>query len=69
MPNVVGMNAAVAADELKRAGFTRIEFGTQDSDAFGVYLPENWTVAKQSAKAGTVVTTDTLVVLTCTKKA
>jgi hypothetical protein len=68
MPDLVGENAAVAADKLRQLGFTRIEFGSQDEQDTWVLLPANWTVAKQSAKAGTMVSTDTLIVLTCTKK-
>lgn len=68
MPNLVGENAAVAEDKLRALGFTRIDFGSQDETDTWVVLPANWTVAKQSAKAGASVSTDTLIVLTCTKK-
>lgn len=66
MPNVVGVNAAVAEDQLKRLGFTNIQFGTVDGHSF-VALPQNWTVKTQSAKAGTQVMSDTVVVLGCAK--
>ncbi len=69
MPNVVGQNAAVAADQLRKAGFTDIQYGSQDENNTVVLLPANWTVAKQSAKAGSRVPADTLIVLTCTKGA
>ncbi|GAA3455698.1 hypothetical protein GCM10018962_75310 [Dactylosporangium matsuzakiense] len=68
MPNVVKKNAAVAEDELKKLGFTKIQFGSQDAEDKVVLLLANWTVTKQSTAAGEQVTTDTLIVLTCTKK-
>jgi hypothetical protein len=68
MPNVVGTNAAVADDQLRKLGFTRIQFGSQDKADKVVLLLSNWTVTKQSTKAGEQVSTDTLVVLTCTKE-
>ena len=67
MPNVVGQNGAVAGDHLRKLGFTNIEYGSRDELDTWVVLPSNWTVTKQSHKAGKKVATDTLVVLTCTK--
>ncbi|WP_425730284.1 PASTA domain-containing protein [Micromonospora sp. DT44] len=68
MPNVVGQNAAVAADQLRDLGFTKIQYGSQDEHDTVVLLASNWTVTKQSTKAGSKVPTDTLIVLTCTKQ-
>lgn len=68
MPDLVGENASVAADELERLGFTNIQFGSADADEKVVLLPQNWTVKSQSPKPGKKVRTDRLVVLTCTKK-
>jgi hypothetical protein len=68
MPKVTGKNAAVADDELRKLGFTRIRYGSQDEDDTVVLLLSNWTVTKQSQKAGAKVKTDTLIVLTCTKQ-
>ncbi|WP_157748342.1 PASTA domain-containing protein [Micromonospora echinaurantiaca] len=68
MPNLVGMNAAVAEDKLKQLGLTNIRFGSQDPNDTFVVLPQNWTVTKQSHKKGTKVGLDELVVLTCTKQ-
>lgn len=67
MPDVRGQNAAVAQDYLQKLGFTNITFGSQDQFDTWVVLPENWTVKKQSTKAGAKIPTDTLIVLTCTK--
>jgi hypothetical protein len=68
MPKVVGENAAIADDKLRKLGFTNIQYGSQDENDTWVVLLQNWTVAKQSAKAGSKVSTDTLIVLTCTKE-
>lgn len=68
MPKVTGENAAVADDKLRKLGFTNISYGSQDEDDKVVLLLTNWTVAKQSTKAGAKVKTDTLIVLTCTKE-
>jgi hypothetical protein len=68
MPKVTGENAAVADDKLRKLGFTNIQYGSQDEKDKVVLLLTNWTVAKQSAKAGGKVSTDTLIVLTCTKQ-
>lgn len=68
MPNLVDKNAAVAMDELEKLGFTKVQLGSQDEENTVVILAANWTVKKQSTAAGTQVPTDTLIVLTCTKK-
>ena len=66
VPDVVGHNADVALDELKRAGFTNIDLGTVDGHKF-VALPQNWTVKTQSAKAGQRLPKDTKIVLGCAR--
>jgi hypothetical protein len=68
VPNLVGKNAAVASDELKRIGFTNIKFGSVDQYDTVVILPENWKVAEQSHVPGLTIATDTLFVLGCTKQ-
>lgn len=68
MPKVVGENAAVADDKLRKLGFTNIQYGSQDEDDTFVLLLTNWTVTKQSTKPGAKIKTDTLIVLTCTKQ-
>ena len=66
VPDVVGHNADVALDELKRAGFTNVDLGTVDGHKF-VALPQNWTVKTQSAKAGQRLPKDTKIVLGCAR--
>ncbi len=68
MPDVKGQNAAIAEDHLRKLGFTNIQLGSQDELDTLVLLPSNWTVTKQSTKAGRTIPTDTLIVLTCTKE-
>ncbi|MDG4821917.1 PASTA domain-containing protein [Asanoa sp. WMMD1127] len=70
MPDLVGLNAAVAQDKLERLGWPpeQIELGSQDEMDTFVILPANWTVTKQSEKAGSKVEPGGLIVLTCTKK-
>ncbi|MEU4714278.1 PASTA domain-containing protein [Micromonospora purpureochromogenes] len=68
MPNLVGMNAAVAQDKLQQLGLTKIQLGSQDENDTVVLLAANWTVTKQSHRKGTKVALDELVVLTCTKQ-
>lgn len=68
MPDLVGMNAAVAQDKLRKLGLTNIQLGSQDENDTVVFLAANWTVTKQSHKKGSKVGTEDLVVLTCTKK-
>ena len=66
VPNVVGKNAAVAADELKQAGFSKVRFAAGDNHKI-VIAPQNWEVTKQSAAADSQLRTDAVLVLTCKK--
>ena len=66
MPNVVGQNAAVAEDGLRKLGFTNIDLGTVDGRPL-VLLPQNWTVKTQSAKPGDKLPPDAKIVLGCAR--
>jgi beta-lactam-binding protein with PASTA domain len=68
MPDLIGQNAAVAQDTLKRAGFTNVTLGSADPKDKLVVLPQNWKITEQSTPGGTTVQSDTLIVLTCSKK-
>lgn len=68
MPNLVGQNAQVAYETLTDLGFTKVTFGSQDADDKLVLYPPNWTVKKQSTKAGVMAAPDRTVVLTCSKE-
>lgn len=69
MPNVVGKNAAIAEDELKRLGFEKVQFGSLDVSDQLVIVPANWVVKEQSHKPGERLAADVLIVLGCTKAA
>jgi PASTA domain len=66
MPDVVGLNADVAQDTLRKDGFTNIAFGTVDGRRV-VVLPQNWTVKAQSTKAGAELAPDAKIVLGCAR--
>ena len=66
MPNVVGLNAAVAVDRLKKLGFTNIDLGTVDGRA-AVILPQNWTVRTQSTPPGDRLGKDDKIALGCAR--
>jgi hypothetical protein len=66
--DLTGMNAAVAEDQLRELGFTRIEFGSVDAADTVVIVPSNWTVVSVEPEPGSEISADSLVVLTCTKQ-
>jgi len=67
VPDLVGLNAAVAGDQLKHLGFKNVEYASGDKRYKIVIVPQNWSVTKQSAAAGTRLAKDSLIVLTCVK--
>lgn len=67
MPNLVGLNAAVAGDQLKRLGFTKVQYASGDKRYRLVIVPANWSVTAQSAPANTSQPKSALIVLTCVK--
>jgi hypothetical protein len=67
MPDVVGMNAALAEDRLDKLGLKNLKFASGDKRYQFVLVVQNWTVTKQSTPAGTKVDKSTLIVLTCVK--
>jgi beta-lactam-binding protein with PASTA domain len=71
MPNLVGVNAKAAQDQLGTLGISshNVTFGSADPHASVVILAANWTVTAQSVPAGTTVSASTKVVLTVVKTA
>ena len=63
-----GFDVSIKPGAEHKLGFANIQYGSQDRNDTVVLLASNWTVTKQSAKAGSKVPTDTLIVLTCTKE-
>ncbi|GAA3191628.1 hypothetical protein GCM10010532_007820 [Dactylosporangium siamense] len=68
VPALVGKNAAAARIELEQLGFRDVRFGSQEAGEPDVVLPQNWTVTRQSAAAGTRLATTTQIVLTCARR-
>lgn len=66
MPDVVGQNAAVARDTLRKLGLTNVDLGTVDGRRV-VVLPQNWVVKAQSAAPGTKLPADAKIVLGCAR--
>ena len=66
MPDVVGQNADVAQDSLRKLGFKNIDLGTVDGHHV-VILPQNWTVKAQSARPGSRLAPDAKIVLGCAR--
>jgi hypothetical protein len=64
VPDVVGKNADVAADQLKRAGFGNVDLGAIDGHKV-VVLAQNWVVKTQSAKPGEKLPANAKIVLGC----
>src|SRR5947208_1300320 len=64
VPDVVGKNADVAADQLKRAGFSNVDLGAVDGHKI-VVLAQNWVVKTQSAKPGETLPATAKIVLGC----
>lgn len=67
IPDVVGKNGAIASDELKKAGFTNVTHGSATPGVDLVMMLSNWTVTSIEPGAGTVIPTDSAIVLTMTK--
>lgn len=69
MPDdLVGKNAQLADDELRRLGIIGISYESQDAGSKVTPLLENWTVTKVEPAPGTVVLTTDTVVVTATKR-
>ncbi|WP_165922332.1 PASTA domain-containing protein [Pseudonocardia endophytica] len=68
IPEVDGKNGAIALDELRQAGFTKVEPASRDEKDRFVVNPANWTVTKIEPGAGETVSSDSTVVVTMTKE-
>ncbi|WP_167768736.1 PASTA domain-containing protein [Nocardia sp. CS682] len=68
IPDVVGKNGAIADDILETAGFTKVRYASATPGISLVVMLANWTVVSVEPGAGTVVGSDSVVVLTMTKK-
>ncbi|MCA1189238.1 MULTISPECIES: PASTA domain-containing protein [unclassified Saccharopolyspora] len=67
LPDLAGKNGQIALDELAALGLTAVTPASQDRGGSMVVLPANWTVVKIEPAPGTVVKSDSTVVVTMTK--
>jgi hypothetical protein len=65
VPNVIGVSAATATDELRKLGIKQIQLASNTPGGKPADNPADWTVIKQSVGPGTRVGAETVVVLTC----
>ena len=68
VPDLVGKNAAIAYDELTALGFTNITLGSVDKEDTVVLMMSNWSVVEVEPAPGTMLATDSTIVLMCTKQ-
>ncbi|WP_461152323.1 PASTA domain-containing protein [Saccharopolyspora tripterygii] len=68
LPEVAGKNGQIAVDELQALGLTAVTPASQDRNDAMVLLPANWTVTKLEPAAGTVVKSNSTVIVTMTKR-
>jgi hypothetical protein len=68
MPDLRGANAANAREQLGKLGLTKIRYESRDKDTNKVLLPAEWTVLEQSPKAGEKISTDSVLVLACSRR-
>lgn len=66
--DLVGKNAQLADDELRRLGIINISYASQDAGNLNASLFEDWIVTKVEPAPGAVVFTTDTVLITATKK-
>jgi beta-lactam-binding protein with PASTA domain len=66
--DLVGKNAQLADNELRRLGIINIDYTSQDAGSKVAPPLENWIVTKVEPAPGTVVSTTDTVMITATKK-
>lgn len=68
IPDVEGMNGALALEQLERAGLTNVQPASQDEEDKVVLYAANWTVTSVEPGPGTEVASDSTVIVTMTKQ-
>lgn len=68
LPEVQGRNGAVVVDELRGLGLTKVKIGSDDAKHTVVVLPQNWTAVAIEPAPGSVVRSDSTVVVVLTKE-
>lgn len=67
IPDLVGETGAIAAEELREAGFTEIAYGSGTPGVSPVQDLSDWTVTSIEPRPGTVVMSNSTIVVTLTK--
>ncbi len=68
LPDVAGQNGAIVSEQLTELGLTNVQLASQDTEDKVVLNPANWTAVSIEPEPGTVVSSDSLVVVTMTKE-
>jgi beta-lactam-binding protein with PASTA domain len=63
LPDVTGMNAELAREQLENLGLTEVEFASANPEYSVVVLARNWTVTGIEPVPGTTVKSDGTVIL------
>lgn len=63
VPDIVGSNGAIVLDQLTKLGFTNVQYGSVNPKDKVPLLYTNWTVVSVEPSAGTVVSSDSIVVV------
>lgn len=68
LPEVAGQNGAIVREQLTELGLTNVQLASQTTEDKLVLNPANWTAVEIAPEAGTVVDSDSTVVVTMTKE-
>jgi len=68
LPEVAGQNGAIVYDQLTDLGLTNLQLASQDTEDKFVVNPANWVAVDIAPEAGTLVSSDAVVVVTMTKE-
>jgi hypothetical protein len=63
IPDIVGKNGAIVLDQLTKLGFTNVQYGSVNPKDKVPILYTNWTVVSVEPGPGTVVSSDSIVVV------
>ena len=68
LPEVAGQNGAIVFEQLTELGLTNFQLASQDAEDKVVLSPANWTAVSVDPEPGTVVSSDSVIVVTMTKE-
>ncbi|WP_280466762.1 hypothetical protein [Nocardia cyriacigeorgica] len=67
VPELAGVNAAIAGDKLEDLGFTNIQYASATPGVDLVIMRANWTVVSIEPGVGSVIPADSMIIVTVTK--